>query len=306
MQGFPKTGTVRIDGENGEIPEHRSNYPGLAAVSLNGNSMKLTEGTYFGSIRSGVQTERLSVLLTAYEPLQSQPWHTHEHPTLFLHLSGTHFDSLPNRQIDQPSLTAVYHPPTTAHRSEVGPDGMAGINIELKPAWFERFQIESKSLGVERLIGGSDVALQTLRMAIGRDPSAAGLDFDSLVFELLAAESNKSGDQKGNAKWLAEAKQRVAQMNGISGVADLAHDLAIHPGHLAKCFRLRFGTTVAAAIQCARLARASRLILQGMSAGEAALEAGFSDQFYLSRCLHRRIGVRPRDLAGLRKQLAKP
>lgn len=266
--------------------------------------MKLTEGTYFGSIRSGVQTERLSVLLTAYEPLQSQPWHTHEHPTLFLHLRGTHFDSLPNRQIDQPSLTAVYHPPTTAHRSEVGPDGMAGINIELKPAWFERFQIESKGLGAERLIGGSDVALQTLRLAIGRDSSAVGLDFDSLVFELFAADPARDNTSATKQTWISEAKERVEQIEGISGVAELAHDLAIHPGHLAKLFRRRFGTTVAAAIQSARLARASRLILQGMSAGEAALEAGFSDQFYLSRCLLHRVGVRPRELTALWLQLA--
>jgi AraC family transcriptional regulator len=266
--------------------------------------MKLTAGNYFGSVRRGVQNERLSVLLTAYEPLQTQPWHTHEHPTLFLHLRGTHFDSLPDRRIDQPSLTVVYHPPTTAHRSEVGPEGMAGINIELKPAWFERFQADALALGGERLIGGSDVALQTIWLAVARDLSTRDLDFESLVFELLATGPSSESCSASAPRWLREAKERVEEASGIGGVAELARDLAVHPGHLAKSFRRRYGTTVESAIQSARLARASRLILRGMSAGEAALEAGFSDQFYLSRCLARRARVRPRELAALRRELA--
>ena len=262
--------------------------------------MELQSGRYFGSGRTQWESDTVSLQLTAYEPLQSQPWHTHENPTLFVHLRGAHCDHWPQIQFSQPLLTAVFHPRSTSHRSEVGPNGMVGINVELKPAWMSRYETSNVDLGRERLLEQVGSHLVCLRLAVRAFVLGVPEDLESLVFELLTP----CQPVRKAPCWLREAHERInGDVANIQGVAQLSSQIGIHPGHLSACYRKRYGTTVTQAIQQSRLALASRRMLEGASAGEAAAESGWADQFHLSRTMAQRMKLAPRDVLRLRNRL---
>lgn len=77
----------------------------------------------------------------------------------------------------------------------------------------------------------------------------------------------------------------------LARLAEVAH---ISPCHLNRVFSLEIGMPPHAFQTQIRIERSKRLLLQGMSATEAALHTGFFDQSHFTRHFRRIVGVPPR------------
>lgn len=280
-----------------------SQEPEPTRASLDGCiGMKLREGSYFGEVQRQVKLPGLTLSLTTYEPFQEQPWHTHEHSTLFIHLIGDHLDHLPAGARLQPCLSTAHHPASVSHRSDVGPNGMTGINIDLEQSWLRSLDLEPGDLGREGIFEaprGACAALSLLVRAFGRTPVD---EVESLVVEIVAPLSAERANRP--PAWLMGAVRHIeSNFSSLGGVRALAAEVGVHPVHLSKCFPRFLDCTVTDYLQWVRLSEAGRLMLQGMSVGEAALEVGFSEQFYMSRCFRSKLGLAPSELRRLRSRL---
>jgi AraC family transcriptional regulator len=123
---------------------------------------------------------------------------------------------------------------------------------------------------------------------------------DSVLELLEALEEREMSTERVAPKWLKHVEGQIQERFADSlSLSSLALDAGVHPTHLARVYRLRYGASVTDKIQTLRTEYASERILEGASIGEAAALAGFSDQFHFSRMLKRRFGYSPSTLKQL-------
>jgi AraC family transcriptional regulator len=272
--------------------------------------MKLAPGCFFGTVFHRRGGDGLSLNLARYRPDQQQPFHVHEHPTLFVPLLGPHRDQTRRGAIDQPELSAVFHATDEPHASEVGRPGLLGMNLEYEPRWLERHGLREGDLGGYRMLEPSVWSrLAVLRLvctAFRPSPEADG-ELHDRGLELLEPLVRHPGPPAapGPNAWLRRAEEFLhASFRSPVSLRDAAREAGVHPVYFARIFRRRHGCPVSAYLRALRLAEAGRLVLrQGQSLADAAQEAGFSDQAHLTRCFARHFGFTPRAVRVARQAL---
>ena len=78
-------------------------------------------------------------------------------------------------------------------------------------------------------------------------------------------------------------------------ISDICKSLNCSKSTLLSSFRKKYGTTVNAYVTDARLELSKKLLREGKSVGEVALECGFNDQSYFSKVFSSKYGTSPSD-----------
>lgn len=109
------------------------------------------------------------------------------------------------------------------------------------------------------------------------------------------------GDADGApARALVEARDRLADdRQPPPSLATLAASAGVSRYRFLRAFAAAYGLPPHAWAGQQRLARAERLLAQGVAPAQAALAAGFADQSHLTRALRRCRGYTPGQLAAL-------
>jgi AraC family transcriptional regulator len=256
--------------------------------------MRLPAGEYFGTTGRKVDAEGLRFSATRYPPMQEEPWHTHEQPTLFVHLAGQIIDGCEAAEWQLGALEVTYHPVSTPHRCRIGPRGAAGINLEVSEKWLnEQADLSAAALGGHRVVSSSRSRTAALRV-LGLYLTSPPHELSDLALELLEPFAMPDCQGAEFPKWLHKVEEEMkARFMEPIGLASLARSAGVHSMHLARVFRRRHGCSVTEHLQRLRLLAAADRILQGEPMGIAALEAGFSDQFHFSRVLKAHFGYSP-------------
>ena len=261
--------------------------------------MQLDCGQYLGCKNREIDADGLWLSLTGYQPSSRQPLHTHSNPTFFLQLSGDHCDETANGQRIQPSLTINFHQTTVPHRSEVGPAGMWGINLEISDRWLRTHQLQERDLGNLRILEDAHTRCLLAQFAAQTFGSPHDRpDLDLLVLELIEPfAATRPPSERNPPKWLVQVRDRILEQFPIKvPLTELADAAFVHPVYLCRAFRKHFGQSISEFVGELRMSEACRLLLAGQDAGSAALECGFVDQFHFSRALSKVVGINPRAL----------
>jgi AraC family transcriptional regulator len=134
-----------------------------------------------------------------------------------------------------------------------------------------------------------------------RAPDASTpLAVEGLVLEMLALASRRDGiaERMRRARapvWLTRARDELhAHFLRPPRLRDLAATAGVHPDHLARAFRLRFGVPVGAYVRRLRLDWAAGQLERGdVTLVHLALNAGFADQSHFTRAFKRHTGLTP-------------
>ena len=128
--------------------------------------------------------------------------------------------------------------------------------------------------------------------------AASVLAIEGLVLEMLAeASRSKINIEKDIPRWLKEAKdflrENFAESFSLGAAAKIAD---VHPSHLSRVFREKFGCTVGEYVRRLRVEFACRQILTTeIPLSEIASNAGFSDQSHFNKIFKNLFNLTPNE-----------
>lgn len=265
---------------------------------------------YMGDTIRRIDLDGLSLTLTVYPVHQHQPWHEHENATFFLLMQGAFRDSTREygeRTLDR--LSVVYHPPEMAHSCEAGPDGRAGLNIEPSTQWLAKYGLATSDFGEYRIDERPHSILWALKLLLNASGNFADFcePIQDQVFELLTGYVRPSSDEKltESPAWFGRVERLLWSVPAQNlSLNQVANAVAVHPVYLARVFRERYGCSLGEYVLRRRLCAAAETVLrEGVSLGQAAYDSAFADQAHFSRMFRRELGISPRSLLQLRKEL---
>jgi AraC family transcriptional regulator len=169
--------------------------------------------------------------------------------------------------------------------------------MTLYPTKEESSLLFARFLQQRRQIVAPAAAALGRRLALeleGRD-SSWGLAAEGLVLQILAmGEREASAPLRCGRAWLATVVELLHERTPAApSLSELAAEAGVHPGHLARAFRQRFGATVCQYSRNLRLEWAASQLDREASLAQIALEAGFADQSHFTREFRRHFGVTP-------------
>jgi AraC family transcriptional regulator len=237
-----------------------------------------------------------------FPPLTTLPLHTHERATVAVILNGSFDGLMRNASHPCPVSTCLTEPPGEPHGNVFEGAGADVLTIQPDPDRLELLEPFAGVLGeVNRL--RDPVVASVARRAAGelRVPdSVTPLAVEGLVLELLSLtarlrKTNALGAERRPPHWLGEARALLHDRYRENlRLADIAGAVGVHPVHLARVFRLRYGTPVGSYARGLRLSwAAGRLRDSDDAIARIALEAGFFDQSHFTRAFKQFFGVTP-------------
>jgi AraC family transcriptional regulator len=235
----------------------------------------------------------------AYDPCSRLLEHGHAAPFFTYVLRGSYVERAGHhsRQCDRGAV--IFHD-YESHTNEVGPAGTASFSVELDlELWRELTDgVDIMAAVAGRVLGG-DIEWPALRVwwEFQQPDTASTLGVEEAIMLLCTATRDAC------ARGLFEPHQRLdrcvayldAYLMEVHRLARVAHIAGVHPMHLAKLFRRRFGCSMGEYLRrrrvawaCGQLARGERTIT------DIAHEAGFADHAHFTRTFVRVTGCTPR------------
>lgn len=271
--------------------------------------MYLPSGQFFGASLRQADLNGLTLTLSGYPAGQRQPWHTHEHPTLFLPLQRSVLSCQRREEEVLAPLTMVYRPADAVHRCVTGLEGVTGLNIEPSSEWLAAHSLTPREFEESTRICSPKAGLTALCLMaqafFSPEPYVPALEADALEIILALPPSTSSASTASPPCWLrrVESILRDAPEADIR-LRDAAQEANVHPVYLARVFRAHYGCSIGDYMRRVRLLRASIHALQTESTlASAACEGGFADQSHFTRQFVRETGLRPGVLLKLRALL---
>lgn len=238
------------------------------------------------------------------------PAHFHEHANIALTLEGSFMETVSTQPYEVNPSAVIFRPAGEKHSNRYGKTAAHCLIIEVRPERLAAIREVTRILDKASCVEGgliSNLALRIFREFRELD-AVAPLSIEALTLEMLVEATRLDcGRDRNPPRWLRRAEEfiheRFSQSVSLSSVAEVA---GVHAAHLAKMFRMHYGSTVGEYVRRLRLDYAARLLSQSDKTLSAiALVTGFYDQSHFAHLFKLRFGVPPGVFrAGLRKKYA--
>lgn len=260
------------------------------------SSLRFAPGEFYGGARLHYASHGIIVTHRVADREPDEVL-THTHADAhFVLISGGAYDSSAEGRPAEGLPTLIYNPPGTTHR-DCFQDGRGSyFAISLEPTKVETAGCETQLPdGPIHLDEMAQFAIAT-RVAMCCATKPGGLTLDALSHELLGSMDQLTQDVDVKPpSWLEIAVEALHDryLEELT-IADIAHDVGIHPVHLARSFRRYFRCSPGEFTRFCRLESAARLLTQSdRPLCEIALQSGFSDQSQFSKAFARGLGITP-------------
>jgi AraC family transcriptional regulator len=258
--------------------------------------MKFSEERHIYTVKNRI-TEHLKIDEALYPPALKQPRHTHLFASFSFVSSGSYLENFGKKTYSRQPSTVIFHPPHESHAV----DYESGVRILSVQISFEKLAcIRRQSIILDSPMSCRTETAGWLGMRLGRElrrvDAASVLAIEGLALEMLAeASRSRISSEKDFPRWLKEAKDflhdNFAESFALETVANIA---GVHPAHLSRVFREKFGCTVGEYVRRLRVEFACRQIsTTEMSLGEIASSAGFSDQSHFNKIFKNFFNLTP-------------
>jgi AraC family transcriptional regulator len=244
------------------------------------------------------QTSEMNFCEVLYPPRLRQARHTHKLASFSYVLAGNYAESLDRRTHRRESSTVVFHPPAESHAVEFESNvRILGVEFSFeKLAYISRQSVIFESSASCRTEKTNWLGERIYREFQCMDAFSM-LAIEGLILELLAEASRASigANEKSCPKWLKDARDFLHENFTESfTLEDIARVADVHPVHLSRVFREKFGCTIGEYVRRLRVEFASRQVLSTEnSLGEIAHAAGFSDQSHFNKTFKTAFGLTP-------------
>ncbi len=247
---------------------------------------------FFGRVAAAAQWDSFRLSETLYARGAFLPWHRHEESYVTFVLTGGYRERSRGQTRACGARTLVLHPAGDAHEDDFAAQPTRCLNVVLHRAFVQRLGVAAETLHRGEVVEGAEINAIASRLAceLRRGDQAAALIIEGLLLELFGVISRN----ETTIEWLDEAdaivRERFAEKIGLS---DVAAAVGVHPVHLARSYRRRFGTSVGERVRALRLDSAREQLASGAAVAAAATNAGFADQSHFTKAFRRAHGVAP-------------
>ena len=245
------------------------------------------------SVRQTRAWGSLRAFEAVYQPHASLAMHEHAAPFFTYVLRGEYLERTPRMNRECRRGSVIFHPPCDAHANAVGPSGTMSLNVEIAPElWAELAGVSGQVLS-----GDVEWLAAAVWREFHRDDGAAGRCMDEAVALLCASVR---GDRKSpgpvSARRLALCAEYIGEhLTPAPGLAEVAQVAGVHPMHLSRLFRQRFGYSMGEFVRRRRIAwSCGQLAGSDRTIAAIALSAGFADHAHFTRTFRRITGCTPR------------
>jgi AraC family transcriptional regulator len=249
-----------------------------------------------GVVETAADVNGLTLAELRFPPGYVQDTFEPELPYLALVLDGALQKSFRFRTMYLDSACGLTMPAGATHGARFGSKGARIVIV--KPS-----DGSSPIAGcLDRLVElrGRDLSWLAWRLAaeLRASDAAAPLAAEGLALELLAATSRESGAERAAGPapaWLRSAEELLrTRRRDCVRLGELADAVGVHPAHLARAFRARYGVSVGEYGRRVRLASAAKeLATSDTPLAMIATRAGFADQSHFTRLFKRHAGTTP-------------
>jgi AraC family transcriptional regulator len=259
----------------------------------------MPRGAYFGrSVRS---REVAGLILTEkVHPLgERTPPHSHVQPYLCFVLEGAWEERSDSGARWCAPQTLIYHPPGDVHSDHFRDNAGHVFAIEMDHTWHERLDLLADVLQEPRVVESGAPAAVAMRLydESRRRDSPSALLIEGLMLELLGSLARfRAGIAVSPAPaWLRNTEEilhaRFRQPPSIREMAALAE---VHPVHLARAFRSRYGCSISEYVCRLRVeAACTAMSTTKRTLSDIAIDVGFFDQSHFTKAFHRIVGTTP-------------
>ena len=204
-------------------------------------------------------------------------------------LGRTHFDLVPGDLHTEPA--------GDVHSNLFGAIGAEVLVIQPDPADRELLQPAARLLShaVHTRLPSARRSAQRIVRELACPDAVSGLAIESLALELLTEACRSRRTPSDPARWLTVVHEYMREhfLEPVT-MADLVALAGVHPSHLGREFKRRFGCSPVAYLRTLRLEwAAERIRGTGDPIAEIALAAGFCDQSHFTRAFARSTGRPP-------------
>lgn len=257
-------------------------------------SALLKTGTYFGRCAQAYSCSQAVLTEVAHSAARCLPEHSHERAYISLLIAGSYAEHVQGTEFSYRPMDAVFHPLGTPHRDIVGNNGARFVCVEFLQTDLAG-EINAGGWRAQRL--QADMAVLMLRLyQHWRAGTLCPATMESGICELLGTLGNSElKHERRLPPWLRECLDHIeAQYQTSITVADLARQVDIHPVHLAREFRRRFGETLGEYVNRIRIKAACRQLLgEKDTIVDAAMACGFYDHSHFLRVFKATVGCTP-------------
>jgi AraC family transcriptional regulator len=249
---------------------------------------------FFGAPVVARQFGRFHLSMTDYAGGTSLPWHVHDQTYLSFVVRGRYRERLRGVARDCGAEQMIVHPAGEMHADEFSARSRC-LNIEMDAEWLRSVSTRGVMLDCPAVYASAGITAIAARAGgeVRTNDALSPMIVEGIMLELLG-ELARERETGGAPRWLLRVRDEVASsFRRPPSLSALAAGAAVHPVHLARSFRRRFGCTVGGMIRRLRVEEAKRGIRAGLPLSDVAADAGFADQSHLARTFHAVTGMTP-------------
>lgn len=225
------------------------------------------------------------------------PVHTHQSAYFGLLLDGGYTERFTHRATEYKPFTLGFHPPAFTHEDEIAVCGSRMLCIELRESFWEKTRGYLTSPKFTPALCGEETVW--LSVHLYRKFCAGTLD--ALQVEAACAEMVERCAQANVTRertaptWLEKVVDLLhASFRDVVTLNGIASDLDLHPIHLSRVFRKKYGCTLGEYLNRLRVQHVCEEMSRGWPAlDELAASSGFADQSHMGRVFKACVGESP-------------
>lgn len=261
--------------------------------------IKLASGHFYGQTQASRVVAGFRLMETAYPSGIKLPKHSHERAFFSLMLQGALTENYRTRSLEWSARVVGFNPANEEHSNVIHEEGARFFIVEIEPDLAKRAR--KHSLPLDRSVVFHEGLVNWLGFRLYREAQqsdeVSSLAIEGLALEMIAemSRSNTKFGESSSPYWLRQARDLIqAQFAESLNVSSIAGTVGVHPVHLARTFRRKYGSTIGDYVRQLRLELACREISStDLPFAEIAAKAGFYDQGHLSRLFKRFSGMTP-------------
>jgi AraC family transcriptional regulator len=260
-------------------------------------SANLQTGQFYGATQRRAEGAGLVLSEVTHLHGRKLPEHTHQSAYFGLLLDGGYTERFTQRTTEYGPFTLGFHPPEFTHTDEIGACGSRMFCIEVRDKFWTKVR---EYLTAPKFIPDLCGAETTwLAVRLYRNFRAGILDAFHME-EICAEMVERCGqttvsNETSSPAWLERAMEllRGSFRNPLT-LDEIARQIGMHPIHLSRVFRKKYGCTMGEYVNRLRVQFACAEMSRGWPAlNELALAAGFADQSHMGRVFLSRVGETP-------------